>query len=463
MEEFFKRGVREFIDPEGLFRKKLQEKITGQNPKEIIIKFGIDPTRSDIHLGHAFIFRKLRQLQDWGCKVVFLVGDFTAQIGDPTGRSKTRPEMEQKEIEGNMKTYLLQLEQILRTDPGVFSWIRNSDWFTSVTDISLPSDYKVNLQVKQAGSEINVNIPPNSFVGKAIVFEKSRMQISNLGLKDKVSVITLRSFLWALRRITFSRLIEREMFQERVKKGERLYMHEVMYPVLQGIDSQVLYQAYGNCDLEIGGSDQLFNMIVGRDMMGASNQSPQSVLAVSLLTGLDGKEKMSKSLNNYVAITEAPFEMFSKIMSIPDSLILEYFTLCTYSSLSEIKKIAGGLKEGKEKPRDLKLRLAQEIVSLYHGKAKAEKSKDSFLETFQKKKAPEDLKTIKVKGGELLSEILLKGEVVKSKSEFRRLVTEGAVSDILKKEKISDPEFKIESDSVFKIGKKRFLKVSVES
>jgi tyrosyl-tRNA synthetase len=288
------------------------------------------------------------------------------------------------------------------------------------------------------------------------------MQIKNLGLKEKVSVITLRSFLWALRRITFSRLIEREMFQERIKNGEELYMHETMYPILQGIDSQVLSAAYGSCDLEIGGSDQLFNMLIGRDIMKAAGQSPQSVLALNLLTGLDGKDKMSKSLGNFVAIAENPYEIFGKIMSIPDSLITEYFILGTYSPLSEIKKIGKDLKTGQGKPRDLKLKLACEIVSLYHGEAEAEKARENFLETFQRGKEPKELKEVRVGKGELLSKILLKEKIIKSKSEFRRLIAEGAVSDISRKEKISDPQFQIKNSSVFRIGKKRFLKVSVK-
>jgi tyrosyl-tRNA synthetase len=458
---FFERGVDQFVDPDNSFKKKLLDKIENRYPKNIIIKWGVDPTRPDIHLGHAVVLRKLRQLQDWGCKVVFLIGDFTAEIGDPTGKSRTRPEVEQKEIENNLKTYLEQTSKILKLDPKTFSWIRNSDWFTSITDLNLPEDYKVNLEIKQAGRKLAINIPPNSFVGKAVVFEKSRMQVTKLGLKDKIMAITLRGFLWNLKQITLPRLIERNMFQERIKKGETLRMHEIMYPVLQGIDSQVLSQIYGSCDLEVGGSDQLFNMLIGREMMKFNKQEPQSVLAFKLLVGLDGKDKMSKSQGNYIGITEPPQEIFGKIMSISDHLIPSYFEFCTYTPLEEIKKISSSLKNAKENPRDLKLRLAEEIAIIYHGEIKAKEARENFLKVFQKKDVPSDLETIKVETNTPLSDLLLKEKAVKSKSEFRRLILAGAISNLLSKDKITNPDFKISEDSVFKIGKKTFLKVSV--
>ena len=462
IEEFFTRSVGNFIDPENGFKEKLLKKIKGDYKKDIIVKWGIDPTRPDIHLGHAVVLRKLRQLQDWGCKIVFLIGDFTAQIGDPTNKSKVRPEIEQKEVEKNLKTYLDQVQKILRTEKAVFSWIRNSDWFTAITDLNLPDDYKVNLEIKDKNSVKLIKIAPNSFVGKAIALEKTRMQVKDLGLKDKVSIITLRSFLWALKHVTFSQLIERDMFQERIKKGNELFMHEMIYPVLQGIDSQILAQIYGSCDLEVGGTDQLFNMLMGRTLMNARSLPPQSVIAFSLLVGTDGKEKMSKSLDNYISINEIPSEIFGKVMSIPDSVIIDYFTLATYSPLSDIKDLELSLKKEKVNPRDIKLRLAREIVTIYHGEAAGTAAETDFLNTFQKGQIPKDIKTIKVSKNRLLSEILLSENFVKSKSDFKRLVDEGAVSDAIKKNKITDLNFAVFEDITLRIGKKRFLNIVIE-
>jgi len=463
IEEFFTRSVGNFIDPENSFKEKLLQKIKGSYKAELIVKFGIDPTRPDIHLGHAVVLRKLRQLQDWGCKIVFLIGDFTAQIGDPTNRSKTRPEIEQSEVEKNLKTYLEQVRQILRTEKTVFSWIRNSDWFTSITDLNLPDDYKVNLEIKDKSGAHKIDIVPNSFIGKAVVFEKTRMQIKDLGLKGKVSVVTLRSFLWALKHVTFSQLIERDMFQDRIKAGNELFMHEFIYPVLQGIDSQILAQIYGSCDLEVGGTDQLFNMLMGRNMMKANSLPPQSVLAFSLLVGTDGKEKMSKSLDNYISINEAAGEIFGKVMSIPDSLIIDYFTLATYSPVSVIKDLELSLKKEEVNPRDIKLRLGREIVTIYHGEAAGIAAETDFLNTFQKGQIPKDIKTIEVEKNRFLSEILLSEEIVKSKSDFKRLLDEGAISDVVRKSKITDLNFTVAEDTIFKIGKKRFLSVKVKS
>ena len=388
--------------------------------------------------------------------MVFFVGDYTAQIGDPTGKNKTRPEVDQKEVERNMQTYIDQVGKILRTEAEVFSWIRNSDWFTSITDLNLPDDYKVTFEVETGGKKIEMPIAPNSFVGKAIVFEKTRMQINTIRMKDRVSVITLRSFLWGLRHVTHARLIERDMFAERIARGEELHMHELVYPILVGIDSQVIAEIYGSCDLEVGGADQLFNMLMGRDMMKLNHQEQQSVLAFELLEGLDGKEKMSKSLDNYICITDSPSDMYGKVMSLPDSLIVKYFTLCTYSPLSEIKKIETKLLKG-ENPKDCKMRLAREIASLYHGEKEAEAAERNFVETFSKGGIPSDIKTVNVEKGVEVADVLLHEKLVASKTEFRRLVEEKAVS--VDGEKLASPDFLIEKEVVVKVGKHRFLKI----
>jgi tyrosyl-tRNA synthetase len=459
IEELFTRGVGSFVDPEGKFKEKLLKKIEGKYSKDIIIKFGVDPTRPDIHLGHAVVFRKLRKLQELGCKVVFLIGDYTAQIGDPTGKSKVRPEIEQKEVEANMKTYLDQVGKILLTDPKVFSWIRNSDWFTAITDLGFPQGEKINFTIEQNGTQITAPLEANSMLGKTLMFEQTRMQGKILGLRSKISVVTLKGFLWTLRHITHSKLIERDMFEERITKQEDLYMHEMMYPVLQGIDSFVLAEIYGSCDLEIGGTDQTFNMLMGRDIMRYNNQEPQSVLSIKLLEGTDGKQKMSKSLDNYVAINDEPNNMFGKIMSVPDSSIVNYFELCTYTPAEEIEKIKSDLK--KINPRDIKVRLAKEIVEMYHGREAARQAEENFENTFKKGGIPEGTPEVKAEKGKLLIDILLEQKIISSKSDFRRLISEGAVTEMESGEKVESADYKISKNSVFRVGKKRFIKISL--
>lgn len=459
IEEVLSRGTAELVDPEGVFTEKLLKKIKGQYPKDIVIKLGVDPSRPDIHLGHAVVLRKLRQFQDLGAKVVFLVGDFTARIGDPSGRSKTRPEIEQAEVDRNAKTYIDQVGKILRTEPKFFSWIRNSDWFTNITDLNLPNNYEINMDVTVDKKSAKIKIAPNSFLGKAIVFEQTRMQIRDLGLKDRVSVITLLNFLWSLKHTTHARLLERDMFQERLSSGQELYMHEMLYPVFQGIDSFVISQVYGSCDLEIGGTDQTFNMLMGRDIMRANKTEPQAVMSLEILPGLDGKEKMSKSLDNYIAITDRPDEMFGKVMSLPDSVITTYFELATYTPMSEIKEIEKKLSDKTHNPKDSKMRLAHEIVSIYHGEETAKEAEKGFTSTFSKGEKPE-IKSVKANKGSKLSEILQEYGVVESKSEWRRLVAAGAVFNFDTGEKITSADAVVSgADTTLRIGKNRFFRI----
>jgi tyrosyl-tRNA synthetase len=460
VESILTRGVGTFVDPDGSFRKNLVAKAEGKYDKDIIIKFGVDPTRPDIHLGHAVVLHKLRQMQDLGCKVVFLIGDYTAQIGDPTGKSKVRPEVEQSAIEANMQTYLDQVGKILDLDPKVFSWIRNSDWFTAITDIFLSNEAKIGMDFKFPGKEKpeHVDFPSNSFVGKAIVFEETRMQ-KKMGVTN-ISVVTMRSLLWGLKHVTLAQLVERDMFQKRIEGGESLFMHEMLYPVLQGIDSDVLYQVYGACHLEVGGTDQTFNMLMGRKMMESNNKPPQAVLSFELLVGLDGKEKMSKSLDNYVGITDAPNNMFGKLMSVPDEVLAKYFELCTFTPVDEVEKIFEQLKKGKAHPKDIKMDLAQQIVEIYHGREAGISARESFVSTFQNKELPEDMPVVEAKAGTLLVDILLAEKLVSSKTDFRRLLDEGAIRKD-GETKITDPFTTLREDMVLKIGKHRFLKIVV--
>lgn len=462
IEELFARGVSEFIDPDGKFKEKIVKRTKGEYKEDIVIKFGVDPTRPDIHLGHAVVFRKLRKFQDIGCKVVFLVGDYTAQIGDPTGKSKARPEIEQKAVEANMKTYVDQVGKILLTDKKSFSWVRNSDWFTAITDLELPKGDKVKMSVEKEGKKIEAEFDANSFVGKAVIFEKTRMQPAIAGFRGAISVITLKSLLWTLKHITHSRLIQRDMFQERIKDGRELFMHEMIYPVLQGVDSYVLSEIYGSCDMEIGGTDQIFNMLIGRDIMKLNKKEPQSVMSLKLLEGTDGKEKMSKSLDNYIAITDIPNDMYGKIMSLPDTSIINYFNLCTYTPQEEVKKIENELKKGKVNPKDIKMRLAKEIVVIYHGENKAEQAEQNFVKTFQKGGLPEDLEEVVVPKGASLGKILVENNILKSNSEWRRLVSEGAISNAETGDKIDSFDFSVGSNIKIKVGKRRFLKIMIE-
>ncbi len=342
-----------------------------------------------------------------------------------------------------------QINKILKTDKDVFSWIGNGDWFYGITDI-----------VPAEGSKVEVNgkpIDPTSFLGKAAIFERTRMQISHLKLEKGIWGITINTLMWTLRGVTHQQLIERDMFRERIQGGEALYMHEMLYPVLQGIDSVVLGHIYGSCDLEIGGSDQLFNMRMGRDLMRNEKQEPQSVLSLKLLEGTDGKEKMSKSIGNYIAITDEPVDMFGKVMSIPDTSVLNYFELCAVTPREEAEK-----KLNHDGPFKTKLALAHEIVGIYHTDAKAEKAEKEWLNMFSKREAPENMKSITVPRGTKLSEVFIKNSVVSSNSEFKRLVEQGAITDLDREKNISDAGTVVEDTVRLKIGKKNFLKIIVD-
>lgn len=461
VDDILSRGVGTFVDPDNVFRNKLIAKADGTSKESIIVKFGVDPTRPDIHLGHAVVLRKLRQMQDIGVKVIFLIGDFTAQIGDPTGKNKSRPEIEQTTIDANMKTYLDQIDKILLLDDAVFSWIRNSDWFYTISDIAPNPDTKVELNITKGEEKTTIQIPSGSLAWKAEVFRNTRMQVTRLH-KENIHDITLRGFLWTLKHITHSRLIERDMFQQRIKNNAELYMHEVMYPVLQGIDSYALALVYGSCDLEVGGTDQTFNMLMGRDIMKANNMPMmQSVLSFDILIGLDGKEKMSKSLENYIAITDTPNDMFGKIMSIPDSLLSNYYELCTFTPMEEVERIISELEKGKRHPKEVKMDLAQQVVEIYHGKKEAEESRERFISTFSNKEIPSDILTVKVKKGILLVDALLANGLVESKTDFRRLLMSGAIKQN-GEEKLSDPDLTVNEPTILRIGKHRFVSFILE-
>lgn len=451
--DIFSRGVGQFIDPGDVFKNKLCEKAAGKYAKDIVVKYGADPSRPDIHLGHAVNLRKLRQLQDLGCKVVFLIGDFTAQIGDPTGKSKVRPELEQEAIEENMKTYVEQVGKILRTDKASFSWIRNSDWFYGIADIFFPEDIDIQITDAEGGTH-SLKLPKNSILAKAAIYDKTRMQETHLN-KHNTESVTLRGLLWTLRNITHGRLIQRDMFQERISKGEELYMHEMLYPVFQGIDSFLISRIYGSCDLEVGGTDQTFNMLMGRDVMKINGAEEQSVVSYKLLVGTDGKEKMSKSLENYIAITDAPSDIYGKVMSVPDSALKNYYELCTYTSMDTVEEIFDKISKGAN-PRDAKMRLAKEIVSIYHGMAAAEEAGNAFVSTFQKGGVPKEMRKIPAEKDAFETvKKFFDGE--KSNTEIRGLFEQNAVS---KNDEKIDIHAELKKGDVVKVGKKTWFTIS---
>ena len=380
--EIIKRGTVEIISEEEL-KVKLEESAKTKRP--LRIKAGFDPTAPDIHLGHAVLLRKLRQFQDLGHKVIFLIGDFTARIGDPSGRSEIRKQLTKEEVLKNALTYKKQVSKIL--DVGKIEVIFNSEWF------------------------------------------------------EKMSVLDI---LKLTTHATVSQMLARADFKKRLTKGEDISLLEFMYPILQGYDSVVL-----EADVELGGTDQIFNLLVGRDLQKDFGQIPQVIITTPLLEGTDGVQKMSKSYGNYISITEAPTEMFGKIMSISDELMLKYYELLTDEDLDTIKKMH---------PKDAKLRLAQYIVTQYHSKKDAADARLEFKRVFSQKETPQQMPTYKLTlAKNKIIEILLDSKLVKTKNEARRLIQHGGVS--LNAERIDKEEAVVNKEGILKVGKRRFLKL----
>lgn len=388
IEEVLTRGVNQILPTkEGL--KSLMKK------RKIRIYLGVDPTSPNIHLGNAVCLRKLKEFQDLGHEVIFLIGNFTAQIGDPSERDKERKPLTSNQIRENMTSYKKQAAKVVNISKIKVKY--NADW------------------------------------------------LAKFKFKDLINLAS---------HFTVSRLLERDMFQKRLKKGEEVWLNELFYPLMQGYDSVAM-----NIDLEIGGTDQTFNMLVGRKLQRIYNKKDKFILTTPLLIGLDGR-KMSKSYNNVVNLTDKPNEMYGKIMSLKDSLILHYFELCLGLSLSEIKKIEKGLKSKKVNPRDLKAKLAEEIVRIYYGIKKAKKAKQEFNRVFKEKKLPLKIEEVKIKEKELnILELLLKTKKVTSKAEAKRLILQKAIriNNLVKKD--WREVIKIKKGSVVKIGKKKFIRI----
>lgn len=387
-----KQNILERKIDEVISQDHLQKRI--DEGGKLRIKYGVDPTSPDIHIGHAVALWKMREFQVRGHHIILVIGDYTAKIGDPSGRNKTRPMLEEKEIEVNAKTYLRQIGKIL--DMRKVEVQRNSKWF---------------------------------------------------------SHMTFAQILKLVAKFTVAQILERDDFEKRYKTGQDIGLHELMYPVMQAFDSVMV-----KADVEIGGTDQRFNMLAGRDLQKKMGQVPQDVITVPLLVGSDGKEKMSKSLGNAIGINEPPGEIYGKIMSIPDDLIMPYFELATDLSEGGLAMVKKELEE-KVSPRDVKARLAFLITELYYDNIKAEEAARDFDEIFKAKKMPEKIAVIKIKkGGKRdIIDILVDGQLVKSRGEARRLVEQGGVR--VNKKVVGLGE-RVEADGkVIQIGKRRFYRI----
>ena len=392
-----KRGVAEIISEREIIRQL-------QSGRQLVLKQGFDPSAPDIHLGHVVGLRKLRQFQELGHKIVLIVGDWTARIGDPSGKSTTRPMLTPREIKTNAQTYMKQFFKVVDKDKTQVMW--QSEWY------------------------------------------------DNFSLDD---IIKLTS------KFTVAQLLAREDFNQRYTAGNPIYLTEMLYPLLQGYDSVAI-----RSDIEFGGIDQKFNCLLGRDLQQMLGQAPQQVFLVPLLIGTDGSQKMSKSLHNQIGIDEPPGEMYGKVMSLPDSLILDYFKLTTDVSDKEIAEYQEQLKTHSANPMNIKKRLAHNIVNQFHGKQAANKAEQSFTKIFQRRELPEEVPEYSFAASYTQNELyhvnitstLLREGIVKSNSELRRLIAQGAIE--LDGIKINNNIISVRNGSILKVGKHNFIKIAVK-
>lgn len=364
--------------------------------KKLTLYLGIDPTGPTLHLGHFIPIKKMAEFQKAGHQIIILIGDFTAMIGDPTDKKSTRQPLSRKQILNNLKDYKKQISTTL------------------------------------------------SFKGK----NKAKIKFNSkwLGKMKFEDILSLAS------KMTVQQMLERDMFKKRMEEGRPVSINEFLYPLMQGYDSVVM-----DVDGEIGGNDQTFNMLCGRDLMKTLKNKEKFVITTKLLEDNQG-QKMGKTEGNMVALSDSTDDMFGKIMSWSDSLIISSFELCTNVPMSEIDQFAKLLEQGEINPRDLKMRLAKEIISIIHNKNKATIAEQNFIKTFQKKEVPDQIKKVKAGVNDLLIDVLLSNKVVQSKTEFRRLINEGAISTIDKEEKITQID-ELARPAVYRIGKKRFIQI----
>ena len=384
-----KRGVEDIYSEADLI-EKLKEN------RPLRVKLGADPTAPDIHLGHTVVLNKLRQFQNFGHEVIFLIGDFTATVGDPSGKNATRPPLSREDVLRNAETYKEQIFKIL--DPQKTRIVFNSEW---------------------------------------------------LGELGTVGMIRLAS------NYTVARMLERDDFKKRFANQQSIAIHEFIYPLLQGHDSVAL-----EADVELGGTDQTFNLLIGRELQKSAGQKPQVAMTLPLLVGLDGEKKMSKSLGNYIGVTEAPSEMFGKIMSISDELMWDWYNLLSFRPLVEIAQLKSEVEAGKN-PRDVKILLAKEIIARFHNEDAANAAEQEFINRFQKGAMPDDMPEFTFEGEIGLANLLKEAGLVASTSEANRMVQQGGVK--IDGEKVEDAKLVIStSTAVYQVGKRKFAKVTVK-
>ncbi|MDO5054390.1 MAG: tyrosine--tRNA ligase [Pasteurella oralis] len=384
-----KRGVDEILSETDLI-EKLKEN------RPLRVKLGADPTAPDIHLGHTVVLNKLRQFQQFGHEVIFLIGDFTGMVGDPSGKNSTRPPLSREDVLRNAETYKQQIYKIL--DPQKTRIVFNSSW------------------LGELGTEGMIRLASN---------------------------------------YTVARMLERDDFKKRFSHNQPIAIHEFIYPLLQGYDSVAL-----EADVELGGTDQKFNLLVGRELQKSAGQKPQVAITLPLLVGLDGEKKMSKSLGNYIGVTEAPNEMFGKVMSISDDLMWDWYDLLSFRPLTEIVQLKTEVKNGRN-PRDVKVLLAKEIIARFHSEADAQAAEQEFINRFQKGVMPDKMPEFTFEGEIGLANLLKEAGLVASTSEANRMVQQGGVK--IDGEKVEDAKLVITSSSaVYQVGKRKFARVTVK-
>ncbi len=396
--EIIKKGVAELISEKELLAK-LEKSYKTQTPLKI--KFGADPSRPDLHIGHTVVINKLKAFQDLGHHIHFLIGDFTAMIGDPTGKNQTRPLLTQEEVKVNAQTYANQIFKILNGEKTEI--VYNSTWLNKLTAVD---------------------------------------------------------FVQLTAKYTVARMLERDDFTNRYRSGTPILLHEFIYPLTQGYDSVVL-----KSDVELGGTDQKFNLLVGRDLQHSWGQESQCILTMPILEGLDGVNKMSKSLDNYIGVVDTPKDMFGKTMRVSDDLMFRYYELLTDLTLSEIEKLKADVKSKAQHPRQIKVNLAKILISRFHSKDAAENAEAEFNRIFVDKGLPDQMENYEIKAQEALGicTLMVQASTAQSNSEASRLVLGGGVQ--IDGEKISDPRLRLDlvagKSFVLKVGKKKFVKVVV--
>jgi len=387
------RGVEEII-PEDELKKKISK--SSENNKPLIIKLGCDPSRPDLHIGHSVVLRKLSHFQQLGHKAILVIGDFTAMIGDPSGRNKTRPQLTIEETKANAETYIDQAAKILNLE--ALEIVFNSQWL-------------------------------------------NKMSFSD--------VIKLCS------QYTVARMLERDDFTKRFKSETPISIHEFMYPLAQGMDSVEL-----EADIELGGTDQKFNLLVGRDLQKENGQKPQSIITLPLLEGTDGKDKMSKSYENDIGLMDDPANMYGKTMSIPDELIYKYYSVALDLEESKLLSIKERLDDKSTNPRDIKRDLARELVQMYHGEKKSQEAQAHFEKVIVNKENPDEMNEFKVRYETTIVDLLFDSGLAPSKGEAKRLIKQGAVKiDGVKIDKL-DYQLHSNENKIIKAGKRRFLKIT---